>query len=132
MIARFECGVSLAGYDPDEAVRAGDTLPLLLTWSVQGRPGSDYTVFVHLTGTGGEVLAYGDGPPREGLYPTYAWDEGEVVEDLHLVPVAEDTPAGRYGIQVGLYNAGGRVAAYGPQGDRLVSDAVDLGWVEVR
>lgn len=130
-VARFERGVSLAGYDHGGEVRAGEALPVLLTWSVQDRPGSDYTVFVHLAGEGGEVIAYGDGPPRDGLYPTYAWDRGEVVEDQHLMPVAGDSPPGLYRVKVGLYNAGGRVAAYGPNGDRLRDDAVGLGWVEV-
>lgn len=132
VVARFDCGVSIAAYDRGGGIQPGQVLPVTLTWSVQSPPVRDYAVFVHLEDEQGHVWGYGDGPPRAGNYPTRAWAAGEVVLDEHELAVAGDAPAGRYRIKVGLYDPGGRIAAYSAGGVRLAGDAVDLGAVEVR
>jgi hypothetical protein len=99
---------------------------------VQSAPRRDYRVFVHLVDGKETIYAGGDGAPRGGDYPTWAWEAGEVVVDRHVLVVAADTPVGQYQIRAGLYDARGRVAAYDSEGKRLPSDTVPLGWVEVR
>ncbi len=112
-------------------VVAGEVLTVTLTWDALGRPAADYQVFVHLEGAEGAV-AYGDGPPAGGRYPTDLWARGERVEDAHEVRVPAETPAGAYRLMVGLYDAAGnRVAASSPSGDRLAADAIPLGEVTV-
>jgi hypothetical protein len=131
LVAHFDCGVSLATYDLARRVRPGESLPVTLTWTVQSRPGHDYTVFVHLVDDQSQVWGYGDGAPRQGNYPTWWWEVGEVVVDEHTMMLAPDTPPGRYRVVAGLYDQGGRVPVYGLDGVRVRDDAVDLGLVEV-
>ncbi len=125
-------GIVLARATWKAGVSAGGSLPVQLIWSVDAPPKRDYTVFVHLEDQEGQVYGYGDGAPRGGLYPTWAWAQGEVVEDEHEVTVDASTPAGAYRIVVGLYSGDGRMPAYRDDGTRWADDAVELGTVEVR
>jgi hypothetical protein len=103
-----------------------------LTWSVESPPRRDYHVFVHLVDDLGKVWAGGDDAPRQGTYPTSWWEPGEVIADEYAVSIDVDVPTGSYQVQVGWYDAGGRVPAYGKEGARLPGEAVVLGPVEVR
>jgi hypothetical protein len=132
LLARFDCGVSLVTSDHQAATPLGEMLPVTLTWTVQSAPGRDYTVFLHLEDGAGKVWGYGDGAPRGGNYPTWAWEPGEVVTDERGVAVATDVPPGHYHLRAGLYDERGRVPAYDASGARLPDDAVDLGMVEVK
>ena len=125
-------GIVLASADWEASVRAGEELRVRLVWSVDTPPRRDYAVFVHLVDDAGAVRGYGDGPPRGGLYPTWAWAQGEVVEEERVVQVDATTPPGAYRLLVGLYDDSGRVPAYRPDGTRWMHDAVDLGTAEVR
>jgi hypothetical protein len=131
-LARFGHGVSLAGYDQDDQVRPGEELRVALTWTVESAPRRDYHVFVHLVDASGQVWATGDDAPRQGAYPTSWWEAGEVILDEYTIPLAADVPPGRYRVQVGWYDAGGRVSAVGTDGTRLPGEAVALGTAEVR
>jgi 4-amino-4-deoxy-L-arabinose transferase-like glycosyltransferase len=123
--------ITLAGAAWPDGVRAGGSLPVTLTWSVGVRPKRDYSVFVHLEDEAGQVYGYGDGAPRGGRYPVWAWAEGEVIEDEHAVSIDPAASRGRYHIVAGLYDAGGRMAAYKADGTRWANDAIDLGTVGV-
>jgi 4-amino-4-deoxy-L-arabinose transferase-like glycosyltransferase len=125
-------GIVLASATWEDSVRAGGTLPVQLTWSVGTPPRRDYAVFVHLEDDAGLVYGYGDSAPRGGLYPTWTWAQGEVVEDEHVVSVDPSTPAGLYHVVAGLYDGDGRMPAYRADGTRWANDAVDLGTAEVR
>ncbi len=110
---------------------AGETLTVTLTWDALGQPAADYQVFVHLDGADGTV-AFGDGPPAGGRYPTDLWARGERIADEHSVRLPAETPAGIYRLLAGMYDsAGNRVAATGPSGDRLTDDAIPLGELTV-
>ena len=131
-VATFEAGISLAAYDHGGQVGAGEALPVTLTWSVRSRPGRDYAAFLHLQDVQGRIWGYGDGAPRQGNYPTWWWEAGEVIVDERALRVAPDAPPGRYTVVAGLYGADGRVPARGRDGVRLPGDAVVLGAVEVQ
>jgi hypothetical protein len=130
--AHFGHGISLASYDRGLQVRPGEKLRVVLTWAVESSPRRDYRVFVHLVDGQGQVWATGDDAPRRGSYPTSWWESGEVIVDEYTLPLGADVPTGRYRVQVGWYDAGGRVPAFGTDGTRLPGEAVDLGTVEVR
>jgi len=131
-LAHFDHGVSLAGYHRDDQVRPGEELRVGLTWTVESAPQRDYHVFVHLVDSQGQVWATGDDAPRRGAYPTSWWEEGEVILDEYSIELGADVPPGRYRVQVGWYDAGGRVPAVGADGSRLPGEAVGLGTAEVR
>jgi hypothetical protein len=73
---------------------------LTLYWQATAIPPADYTVFVHLIDSQGNLVAQADSPPAAGAYPTHLWDAGEIIIDDHPLP---DFAPGRYSLQVGLY-----------------------------
>jgi hypothetical protein len=83
--------VRLAGY-------ALDARGVTLCWVALQPIDADYTVFVHILERAGGLLDTGDGPPRDGLYPTSAWLPGEQVEDRHEVAIPDGAS-----VEVGLY-----------------------------
>ncbi len=71
---------------------------LALCWSAEQAMPVDYTVFVHIVDSSGRVVGNADSQPRGGLYPTSAWQPGEIVSDEHLVQLLPETS-----LQVGVY-----------------------------
>ena len=103
--ASFTDQIDLLGYNfSDHQIVRGETLDLTLFWSPRGRPAHDYTVFVHLLDSSGQLRAQADSPAASGKYPTSVWDAGEVIADLHTLSLAPDLPAGEYKIAIGLYD----------------------------
>jgi 4-amino-4-deoxy-L-arabinose transferase-like glycosyltransferase len=129
----FDDKITLLGYELDsEPVRSGESFHVKVYWQAQREMEEDYKVFVHLYDEAGNILAQQDRMPGLGVRPTSGWQTGEVVADRFTVPVGSEVPAGRYRLVIGLYNEGaGRLAAYGPDGDRLDQDRVFIGEVEV-
>jgi hypothetical protein len=100
----FDEQMDLVGYRlANNTARPGNYFRVLLYWQGRADVSGDYTVFVHLTDEEGQVLAQGDSAPAGGIYPTWAWIPGEVVEDEHLVPLEIDVPPGTYHLAIGLY-----------------------------
>ncbi len=96
--------IELIGYALDPgAIRPNAAVHLRLYWRTLHRPDADYTAFVHVSDTGGRILAQADGQPQSGAYPTSFWDEGEVVIDDHLILIPADAAPGEYSVTVGLY-----------------------------
>lgn len=62
----------------------------------------DYTVFVHAYSPTGELLATGDGPPLGGAFPTSLWLPGDLILDVHHLPLPPDSNPAR--VAVGLYH----------------------------
>lgn len=104
-LVRFADGTALVGYDLLPCPPApGEALTVTLHWEPTGPLQSDYTVFVHLVDAGGTIVAQGDGPPRDGCYPTSLWGTDERFSDAHIIPLPGDLPPGEYALLVGLYN----------------------------
>jgi 4-amino-4-deoxy-L-arabinose transferase-like glycosyltransferase len=113
---------------------ADSDLQVLLCWQTLAPIPQDYTVFVHLYGAGGELIATGDGPPMSGAFPTRLWEPGDRVRDPHVIPLSDsDVQRGDgYRVGVGLYDlaTGDRLQAF--QGDQPVQDnafLLDMGQV---
>ena len=121
------------GLEPAEAVQAGEALAVDLHWQALARLETDYTVFVHLVGgynpeTGGPVWAQDDSWPLAGGHPTRRWLPGQVVVDRHVLDIPENTPPGRYQIEVGFYNAlnGERLSVSDTEHGRIVIGEIEL------
>jgi hypothetical protein len=130
----FDGQVDLVGYRlANNSAKPGNYFRLLLYWEGRADMSGDYTVFVHLTDEDGHLLAQGDGAPAGGIYPTWAWTPGEVVEDEHLVPLEMDVPPGTYQLAIGLYDADSlrRLEVTDAQGVSLGDRVVLPGTVEV-
>ena len=132
--ASFTDQIDLLGYNlSDRQLASGESLDLTLFWSPRGRPAHDYTVFVHLLDSSGQLRGQADSPPMAGKYPTSVWDAGEVIADLHTLSLAPDLPAGEYRIAVGLYDpeTGQRVKRVDGNGNMAGDHAVISGLVVV-
>jgi len=125
--------ITLLGGELDHVVRPGETIAVTLYWKAQQEIGTDYKVFVHLYDGEGGILAQRDRHPGLGTRPTTTWERGEVVADRYSIPTPSDAPIGNYELGVGMYDpqSGERLAALGPDGDRLPHNRVILGSVEI-
>ena len=119
--ATLEDGIGFEGYGlAPQPAHAGTTVEVALYWRAYSRPQQDYTIFVHLLDRpGAEPINTGDGPPVEGYYPTSFWHSGDVIRDVHRLPIPADLPPGEYQIGVGVYNpsTGRRLARADGGGD---------------
>jgi hypothetical protein len=125
--------VTFLGYDLEPLVRAGEDLSVTAYWQAQREMEEGYKVFLHLYDGEGRIIAQQDRVPGLGAHPTMVWEKGEVVADRLLVPIDAVTPAGEYRLAIGLYDeqTGKRLAAFGPDGQRLEEDRVLLDYVEI-
>jgi hypothetical protein len=91
----FGGSIKLIGYRIEE----GAAPRVVLCWQALKTTPIDYTVFVHVPG-GNDVIS-GDAQPVSGNYPTSAWQPGDVIEDVHVLPVGGDLKIPR--ASIGLY-----------------------------
>jgi len=103
---QFEHGIALIGYDlPSEALAWDHVVSITLYWeSSSGEIPTGYTVFVHLLGEDGTLLAQHDSPPANGTRPTDEWLPGEFIIDPHELVWRESGYSGIARIAVGLYD----------------------------
>jgi hypothetical protein len=85
----------------------GDVMRVALTLRAATMPDGDYTVFVHLLDSQGNIVVQRDGPPGGDGYPTSFWDAGEEVDRQFDLPIRDDIAAGDYQVEVGVYRSGG-------------------------
>ncbi|NLF66229.1 MAG: hypothetical protein GX579_16685 [Chloroflexi bacterium] len=123
--AQFGELATLAGYTLSAGeIRPGEELSLALYWRAEGTTATGYTVFVHLVGPDGEIVAQRDQPPAGGSRPTTGWLPGEIIADEYSLTVPAGAPPGLYRLRVGIYDpaAGERLPAGGtnvPAGDHF-------------
>ena len=86
-------------------VPAGATVKVTLAWRGLTRIPQGYTVFVHLLGADGKIVAQHDGWPAGGRRPTITWADGELILDRHELTVPREVAADRGAISVGLYQS---------------------------
>ena len=103
--ANLDGKMELRGYDVSPAVgQAGGDLEVTLYWRALAPMDRDYTVFVHLVGPDGQLVAQHDGEPWwEVSLPTSTWGPGEELRDQHLLKLPPDLGPGIYSLQAGVY-----------------------------
>ena len=109
-------------------VGPGDELRLMLYWQADARPEEDYTVFVHVLDAAGGLVAQRDNMPRDNDFPTTRWPVGPLIDDVHVVPLPSDVPAGEYRVGIGMYvwQTGERLPVHRPGGEGIPDGAVVL------
>lgn len=104
---QFGHGITLIGFDsPPETINTADILPITLYW----RSGAEeiplsYTVFVHLVGEDGSLIAQHDSLPDNGRRPTNEWLPEEFIIDPHELAWRDSGYRGEAQLLVGLYDA---------------------------
>lgn len=82
----------------------GQTLCVVLNWQSTGNLTDNLTVFLHLT-DGTTLITQHDGLPADGRHPTYTWQPGQVIADMHLLSLPPTLAPGTYELRAGLYHA---------------------------
>jgi len=95
--------VRFLGYDLESYPVAGEEVSLILYWQTLNAIEHDYTIFVHLLGPDGQLLAQCDGPPLDGIYPTSKWVVDDVLIHRVTLKVPSDAQPGKYDLLVGMY-----------------------------
>ncbi|RMF03674.1 MAG: hypothetical protein D6768_05330, partial [Chloroflexi bacterium] len=94
----FSDAIRLLGYDfqpdPEQAI-----INLTLYWQARRQVDENYRVRVQLVDPAGNARFTWVSHPVNGLYPTRAWDAGDVIRDALPLPLAA-VPAAPYQIQV--------------------------------
>jgi hypothetical protein len=88
----------------EATVLSPDTVLLRLEWSTASPLEENYSVFAHLIGTDGALVAQHDSWPAVGSRPTSIWQPGELISDYHWLDLPPGSPSGVYEARVGLYH----------------------------
>lgn len=131
-LAQLGDGIELIAAEMEpQTVPVGGVVTVSVTWQAAADVPRDFTTFVHVGDPSRPPLAQGDAPPRD--YPTHFWQAGERIPDRYTIQLPADLPAGRYPVQMGMYDPadGGRLPLT-VAGERQPYDAFALGWLEVR
>ena len=97
--------VNLVAYEvTNPTIRQDEEVTVILYWQAMAKIDGDYTVFVHLYDSQGNLHGTGDRLPLNGEYPMTLWRKGEVIEDVHRVRLQPNSPPGDYTLTVGLYD----------------------------
>jgi hypothetical protein len=104
-------------------------LKLTLYWQVESPLPLNYTTFVHVRNSAGQIAAQKDQPPLNGAYPTSLWDAGETIADEITIPLPPNLPSDTYALVVGLYdyNTGQRLIVPGNPANEVTLITVRAG-----
>ena len=97
--ANLDGQAMLIGYSTE---RASDVLQVTLYWLALQEMNQNYTSFVHVADSSGNVVAQSDGFPDQGLTPTTRWLPGEIITDRHNIAL-KDFSSGDYRLTAGMY-----------------------------
>lgn len=119
----------LLGYTvQDQTLKPGEILQFTLFWEAQGPANNYWSVFAHLIGPEGALVAQDDHIPYEGVYPPDRWWPGQTVDDDFAIQIPERASAGDYYLQVGMYDfqTGDRLPLFSPTGEPIPDNLIRL------
>jgi hypothetical protein len=95
--------VVLEGYEVRQAAR-GQGVIVTLYWRPIRSGLPDYFIYVRAVDGAGQIQARADSPPVMGFWPTSRWEAGKLVADEQVLLRPPETAAGRYRLEVGMYD----------------------------
>jgi len=104
-LVTFEGGAAIEAASGERA--QGSHWALTIDWAASGPV--DSRMFVHVRDAQGDLVGQADGPALGGMVPTWIWREGDRILDVRHLSLEGRPP---YTLQVGLFNAEGRLPAY--------------------
>lgn len=102
--AQFSDSLRLIGFRAPENAQAGELINTSLVWQGLGGQRNNYTIFLHLLGPDGALVAQSDSEPIEGKYPTSHWADGQIVAYNVRLRVPENVSPGKYLLKLGAYS----------------------------
>jgi 4-amino-4-deoxy-L-arabinose transferase-like glycosyltransferase len=121
--------LELIGYEVRKPiVQPGKNIRLTTYWRAKDRGGEPLSFFVHVLDAQGNIAAQWDGYS----YSPYYVQPGDVIAQVHFIPLPAAFAGGTYRLQLGLYNAttGERIPV--TVAGRAIADRVLLQTVEVQ
>ena len=76
---------------------------VFLYWQATQPISRSYKVFVQILNADGRLIAQDDSVPVSWIYPTDAWEVGEIIVDFHRIALPTDVISGTYTVQAGMY-----------------------------
>jgi hypothetical protein len=125
--------IELVGYDlPEGTWIPSDIVPLSLFWQRIAPVEGDFSIFVHLVDSSGQIRAQTDAMAVGGSRPTSSWRDGEIIVDRHGLLLPGDMEPGTYQLWVGMYlpETGERLSVRDQSGE-VLGDAIELNPVVV-
>jgi len=119
--------LAMLGYNlRSDALKAGDTVELIVWWRALHNTDRDYTAFVHVVDLEGLILVQQDSLLQLGRQATSAWEVGDIAREQYELVLPADLPPGKYDIVVGVYywETGERLPVWDEDGQRLPQDAI--------
>ncbi len=94
--------LDLIGYEVRKSiVQAGRNIRLTTYWRAQDRGLEPLSFFVHVLNPQGRIAAQWDGY----TYSPYYVQSGDIIVQVHFIPIPADLAAGIYRLELGLYHA---------------------------
>jgi hypothetical protein len=93
-------GMLALGYEAPNQAKPGDEVAALTYWQAKSQL-PPHKAFVHVTDTGGKLIAQSDGLNA----PPQFWQSGDIVVQLHRIKLPPDIVPGNYPLQAGLYDS---------------------------
>jgi hypothetical protein len=103
-LAEFGQGVYLLDSDIRPPVQPGKPYEISAGWTTAAPLAANYTIFAHLVGADGRIIAQQDQQPLGGRYPTTVWTPGEVVSDTIRIAVPAEAAGKPACVRLGLYD----------------------------
>lgn len=121
----FDDQIRLLGY---ETKREDARLEITLYWEAITSPDDNYIAFLHLLNPAGELVAQSDVAPNQGLFPTSAWQPGDIVLSHHQLDLPRELTIDDYTLLTGLYHPsdGSRLSVTTSTTQHHSTDAVEI------
>jgi hypothetical protein len=83
---------------------SGNELDLTLYWQAMLPIDEDYEILLKVVNGAYKVWGQQEGHPVRGVFPTYTWREGQIINDQREIEILPGTPPGVYRVEVVLYD----------------------------
>jgi hypothetical protein len=128
----FGDAVRLEGYETSTA-SGPENLEVILYWRSLAPLPASYMTFLHLVDPEGNLVTQSDTLPAQGLFPTSAWQPGDMVLSRHTLTLPPGLPAGEYSLLAGLYRPedGARLPVLTSNSETAADNAVPIGRISL-
>ncbi|MEW5957420.1 MAG: glycosyltransferase family 39 protein [Chloroflexota bacterium] len=89
---------------PEQAIAAGDLLPMTLTWQTAAPLSHDYQLSLRLANSRGDLFTQSDWPPLAAAGGTSTWPSQQPIIDRRSLWLPPDLPPGAYALQFVVYD----------------------------
>jgi hypothetical protein len=122
--ATLDGSLTLVGHNMEPSEPGpGQELEVSLYWRVEEELSQDYHTYVHVLDKDGQTVAQSDHRPGQEYYPSSLWQPGEILLDVHVLPIPAETQAGAAALVAGAYE----YPSLAPLGSTVTLGTVDPG-----